>query len=98
VHDRRPARLPNYWTAEPLTDLPDDAVDGIARCSEELPAGPAQGFIVAWGGAVARVLEADSPLSARDATRSYERPAAVKATCDPENVFRASGNVAPSAG
>ena len=97
MHDRLPARLTNYWTAEHLTDLPDDAVNGIARRSEELPAGPARLFIVAWGGAVARVLEADSPLSARDATRSYEPPAAVKATWDPENVFRASGNVAPSA-
>jgi hypothetical protein len=30
--------------------------------------------------------------------RSYERLARIKADWDPENVFRASGNVAPSRG
>jgi FAD/FMN-containing dehydrogenase len=141
----------NYWTAEHLTDLPDEAIEVIARRSEELPPGPAQLFIVAWGGAVARVSEDASPLAGRDATfvvhpfalwedaaddermiewarafrhdlrefatgsvylnfigdegdarvragygRSYERLARIKAAWDPENVFRASGNVAPS--
>jgi FAD/FMN-containing dehydrogenase len=143
----------NYWTAEHLTDIPDDAIETIARRSEELPPGPAQLFIVAWGGAVARVSEDASPLAGRDATfvvhpfalwedaaddermiawarsfredlrefatgavylnfigdegnarvragygLSYERLARVKADWDPENVFRASGNVAPSTG
>jgi FAD/FMN-containing dehydrogenase len=141
----------NYWTAEHLTDIPDEAIERIARRSEELPPGPAQLFIVAWGGAVARVSEDTSPLAGRDATfvvhpfalwedaaddermiewarafrhdlrdfatgavylnfigdegddrlragygPSYERLARVKADWDPENVFRASGNVAPS--
>ena len=143
----------NYWTAEHLADMPDAAIDAITRRSEELPPGPAQVFIVSWGGAVARVSEDDSPLAGRDATfvvhpfalwedaaddermiawarafrddlrayatgdvylnfigdeggarvragygRSYERLARVKAEWDPENVFRASGNVAPSTG
>jgi FAD/FMN-containing dehydrogenase len=143
----------NYWTAEHLTDLPDDAIEAIAARSEELPPGPAQLFIVGWGGAVARVSKAASPLAGRDATfvvhpfalweeagddermiewarafrhdlrefatgavylnfigdegdarvragygQSYERLARVKADWDPENVFRASGNVAPSTG
>jgi FAD/FMN-containing dehydrogenase len=143
----------NYWTAEHLTDLPDDAIEAIAARSEELPPGPAQLFIVGWGGAVARVSKAASPLAGREATfvvhpfalwedaaddermiewarafrhdlrafatgdvylnfigdegdarvragygRSYERLARVKANWDPENVFRASGNVAPSTG
>jgi FAD/FMN-containing dehydrogenase len=142
----------NYWTAEHLTDLPDDAIEAIARRSEELPPGPAQLFIVSWGGALARVSEEDSPLAGRDATfvvhpfalwedpaddelmigwarafradlaghatgavylnfigdegqsrvrsgylpGSHERLARVKAEWDPENVFRASGNVAPA--
>jgi FAD/FMN-containing dehydrogenase len=57
----------NYWTAEHLTDLPDAAIDAIARRSEELPPGPAQLFMVSWGGAVARVTEDESPITGRDA-------------------------------
>jgi FAD/FMN-containing dehydrogenase len=144
----------NYWTAEHLTDLPDEAIEAIARRSEELPPGPAQLFIVGWGGAVARVSEGASPLAGRDARfvvhpfalwedsaddermigwarafrddlrefatgavylnfigdegsarvragygeHSYERLAKVKADWDPENLFRASGNLVPSTG
>ena len=47
----------NYWTDEHLTDLPDEAIEAIAGRAEELPPGPAALFIVAWGGAVARVSE-----------------------------------------
>jgi FAD/FMN-containing dehydrogenase len=57
----------NYWTAEHLTDMPDGAIEAIAQRSEELPAGPAQLFIVSWGGAV-RDGEDASPLAGRDAT------------------------------
>jgi FAD/FMN-containing dehydrogenase len=57
----------NWWTAEHLTDLPEPAIDAIARRSEELPPGPAQLFIVAWGGAVARVGADASPLAGRGA-------------------------------
>ncbi len=57
----------NYWTDEHLADLPDAAIEAIACRSEELPPGPAQLFIINWGGAVARVSEADSPLAGRDA-------------------------------
>ena len=41
----------NYWTAENVVDLPDEAIDGSSRRATELPAGPSQLFIVAWGGA-----------------------------------------------
>lgn len=58
----------NWWTAEHLADLPDDAIDAIALRSDELPAGPSQLLIVAWGGAVARVSEDASPLGGREAT------------------------------
>lgn len=57
----------NYWTAEQLPDLPDAAVDAIASRSERIPPGPSQLFIVAWGGAVTRASELDSPLAGRDA-------------------------------
>ena len=149
-----PPGLRNYWTDEHLADLPDEAIEAIAGRAEELPPGPAALFIVAWGGAVARVSEESSPLAGRDAAfvvhpfalwedsaddermigwarafredlrgfatgavylnfvgdegearvraaygpRSYERLAGIKSEWDRENVFRASGNVAPSTG
>jgi FAD/FMN-containing dehydrogenase len=139
----------NYWTAEHLLDLPDVAIDAIARRAEQLPPGPAQLFMVSWGGAVARVTEDESPLAGRDARfvvhpfalwddpadderliawarafredlaeyatgvtylnfvgdegparvrsaygpGSYERLSRIKAEWDPENVFKATGNV-----
>jgi FAD/FMN-containing dehydrogenase len=57
----------NYWTAENVVDLPDEAIDAVARRAAELPAGPSQLFIVAWGGALARVGPQHSPLAGRDA-------------------------------
>jgi FAD/FMN-containing dehydrogenase len=141
----------NYWTSEHLVDLPDAAIEAIAARSDAMPAGLSQLFMVSWGGAVARVGQDSSPLSARDARfvvhpfgmwedpaddavniewargfrddlaaystgavylnfvgdegearlragygpGSYERLAWIKAVWDPDNVFRASGNVPP---
>ena len=141
----------NYWTSEHLADLPDEAIEAIASRSEAMPPGSSQLFMVSWGGAVARVGQDASPLSARDArfvvhpfgmwedpaddaaniewargfrddlaafstgavylnfvgdegearvragygAASYERLAWIKAVWDPDNVFRASGNVPP---
>ena len=138
----------NWWTAEYLDDLGGDAIDAIVARGAELPPGPAQVFIAAWGGAVARVPEGATPLTGRgarfvvhplllwedpdhdeqviaygrgwrevlapyrtgatylnflgeeggDRVRAaygphYERLARVKAGWDPDNVFRATGNV-----
>jgi FAD/FMN-containing dehydrogenase len=57
----------NYWTAENVTELPDDAIDALAARSEQLPPGPSQLFIVPWGGAVSRVQPDSSPLAGREA-------------------------------
>jgi FAD/FMN-containing dehydrogenase len=57
----------NYWTAENVVDLPDDAIDVLVRRATELPAGPSQLFIVAWGGAVRRFCADHSPLAGREA-------------------------------
>ena len=57
----------NWWTAEYLDDLTEDAIEAIATLSEQLPPGPAQIFIPAWGGAVARVPAGATPLAKRDA-------------------------------
>jgi FAD/FMN-containing dehydrogenase len=55
----------NWWTAEFLDDLGEDAIDAICALADDLPAGPAQIFIPAWGGQVAR--GGDGPLTGRDA-------------------------------
>ncbi len=57
----------NYWTAENVIDLPDEAIDLIVRRATDLPPGPSQLFIVAWGGAVRRFGPAHSPLAGREA-------------------------------
>jgi FAD/FMN-containing dehydrogenase len=145
-----PPGLRNWWTAEYLDDLGDDAIEAIEALSEQLPRGPAQILIPAWGGAVARVPEHATPLAKRDARYvvhpllqwedtaedermiafgrryrevlapyrtggtylnwaaeadadrvraaygpNHERLVRVKAGWDPDNVFRATGNVRP---
>lgn len=57
----------NYWTAENVVDLPDVAIDVLVRRATELPPGPSQLFIVAWGGAVRRFGPEHSPLAGREA-------------------------------
>jgi len=56
----------NYWTAEHLTELGEEAIEAIARRSAQIPASPSQLFIVPWGGAVARADSASSPLAGRE--------------------------------
>jgi FAD/FMN-containing dehydrogenase len=57
----------NWWTAQNLDDLTGEAIDVIVRRAAEMPAGPAQLFIAAWGGAIRRADPATSPLAGRDA-------------------------------
>jgi FAD/FMN-containing dehydrogenase len=59
----------NWWTAEYVRDVTDEAIDAIHEHGLATPSpGPAQTFIVPWGGAVARVGEDETPLTQRDAT------------------------------
>jgi FAD/FMN-containing dehydrogenase len=62
-----PPGMRNYWTAEYLGDMPDEALDRIATRGESKPVPFGQVFLVAWGGAVGRVSEGDTPLTGRDA-------------------------------
>jgi FAD/FMN-containing dehydrogenase len=57
----------NYWTADHVHDMPDDAIDVIIERAERIPAGPSQLFIVNWGGEVARIGSDHSPIAGRDA-------------------------------
>jgi FAD/FMN-containing dehydrogenase len=59
----------NWWTAEYLHVVTDEAIDVIHAHSLRTPSpGPAQSFVVPWGGAVARVSEEQTPMTQRDAT------------------------------
>jgi FAD/FMN-containing dehydrogenase len=55
----------NWWTAEYLDDLPDDALDAIVGYAEQMPISFTQMLMVPWGGEVAR--RTDSALAKRDA-------------------------------
>jgi FAD/FMN-containing dehydrogenase len=57
----------NWWTAEYLSDLPDEAVDAFCDASELMPTGLSQSLLIPWGGAVARAGETDTPMAKRDA-------------------------------
>ena len=55
----------NWWTAEYLDELPDDALDAIVAYSEQMPISFTQMLMIPWGGEVAR--RTDSPLAKREA-------------------------------
>lgn len=57
----------NYWTAEHVSDLPDATIAALHEHNAAMPDILGQVFIVAWGGAVARVGEERSPLAGRGA-------------------------------
>jgi FAD/FMN-containing dehydrogenase len=56
----------NYWTAEQLPELSDEAIAAIHSRALEMPGSTPQIFCVAWGGAVARHGSEHSPLAGRD--------------------------------
>ena len=58
----------NWWTAEYLHEITDEALEAIHGHALATPSGPAQTFIVPWGGAVAKIGEDETPLTQRDAT------------------------------
>jgi FAD/FMN-containing dehydrogenase len=55
----------NWWTAEYLDELPDEALDAIVAYSEQMPLSFTQMLVLPWGGEVAR--RTDSPLAKRNA-------------------------------
>ncbi len=57
----------NYWTAENVAELPDEAIEALAARAAGLPPGPSQLFIVPWGGAVRSFGAEHSPLAGREA-------------------------------
>jgi FAD/FMN-containing dehydrogenase len=56
----------NYWSAEYLSELPDDAIDAFCgRADAIIVPSPTQHIVFPWGGAVARGAE-DSPMANRE--------------------------------
>jgi FAD/FMN-containing dehydrogenase len=62
-----PPGFRNYWTAEYVDDLPAEAISIVAEYGHSMSRGPAQTFLVPWGGEVGRVAEDATPLTKRDA-------------------------------
>ena len=59
----------NWWTAEYLHDISDEAIDVIHRHGLATPSPtPSQTLVVPWGGAVARIDDAETPMQQRDAS------------------------------
>jgi FAD/FMN-containing dehydrogenase len=64
-----PPGLRNYWTGDYLAELGDGAIDVYVEHSAQMPVPSAcQSILFPWGGAVARVSAADTPMAQRDAT------------------------------
>ena len=55
----------NWWTAEYLDELPDEALDSLVAYGEQMPLSFTQLLVLPWGGEVAR--RTDSALAKRDA-------------------------------
>jgi FAD/FMN-containing dehydrogenase len=63
-----PPGLRNYWTADYLGELTDDAMAVFSHHSANMPVpGACQSLMVPWGGAVGRALPEDTPMAQRDA-------------------------------
>lgn len=57
----------NYWTADYLDDLPDDALEVFVKYGFERRSPLAQQILLPWGGAVGRVAEDATPMAKRSA-------------------------------
>lgn len=62
-----PPGFRNYWTAEYLDDLPDEAIDVFCAYGAKMKPSPTQLILLPWGGAVARVGADETPMTKRDA-------------------------------
>ena len=56
----------NWWTAEYLDELPDEALEAMVSYGEQMPLSFTQFLVLPWGGEVAR--RTDTPLAKRHAT------------------------------
>ena len=62
-----PPGLHNYWTADYHDGFPDEAVEVFLKYGTMLPDASSQMLLAPWGGAVARVDKATTPMTKRSA-------------------------------
>jgi FAD/FMN-containing dehydrogenase len=62
-----PPGMRHYWSADYLSELSDDAIAMFLKSGAAVQSPLTQTFIIPWGGAVARVTDADTPMTQRDA-------------------------------
>jgi FAD/FMN-containing dehydrogenase len=63
-----PPGLRNYWTADYLAELSDEAISVFVEHCTRMPVPSlCQPLLLPWGGAVARVSAAETPMAQRDA-------------------------------
>jgi FAD/FMN-containing dehydrogenase len=62
-----PPGFRNYWGAEYMSELNDDALRVFVKYSNEMRSPMAQNILLPWGGEVARVSADDTPMAQRDA-------------------------------
>ena len=90
-----PPGMRNYWGAEYLAELSDDAIAVFLKSGSSMVSPLAQDIMFPWGGAVARVSDADTPMTKRDAAWVFH-PFAVweSAGDDDANIAWARNSVA----
>ncbi len=90
-----PPGMRNYWSADYLADLSDDAIAVFLKAGSAMRSPLAQNLMIPWGGAMARVSDADTPMSQRDAAWVFH-PFAVweSAADDDANIAWARDSIA----
>jgi FAD/FMN-containing dehydrogenase len=91
--DEPPGRR-NYWGAEHLATLGEDAVTAFVESGTEMPSTLAQSYLIPWGGAVARATAMETPMTNREAAWVFH-PFGVweSATDDEENIAWAKRSI-----
>ncbi len=90
-----PPGMRNYWSADYLAELSDDAIAVFLKAGSAMRSPLAQNLMLPWGGAVARVSDTDTPMSQRDAAWVFH-PFAVweSAADDDANIAWARDSIA----
>ena len=76
----------NYWTASYHDSFPDAAIEGFIGYGRQMKPSAAQLVFLPWGGAVARVDPAETPMARRD-TAWVTHPFALWTDADDDNFW-----------